>query len=99
MTLKPGVKIGGIKPETVVGLIVAEKVYQQFGSALTVTAVLDGQHMTGSLHYSGCAADLRTRGIAPEKVQGIAAAMRSQLGAEFDVVVESDHIHLEFDPR
>ena len=37
--------------------------------------------------------------IDMNKVRAIVKEMRSDLGENFDVVLESDHIHVEFDPR
>lgn len=95
MTIKPGVSITGIAPEAVLGLLVVATVFEQWGAHLTVTAVTDGKHMEGSLHYRGRAFDLRL----PEQKDLIVRELQSALGKQWDVVLEKDHIHVEFDPK
>ena len=55
--------------------------------------------MAGSLHYSGAAIDVRTRDLQPADVQKIIARIKSCLGDDFDVLLEVDHIHIEFQPK
>jgi conjugal transfer mating pair stabilization protein TraG len=64
-----------------------------------ITSGNDAQHMAGSLHYQDRALDFRTRDLSPVDVQRWAAAIRSRLGPDYDVVIESDHIHIEHDPK
>ena len=69
---------------------------------MVVTSLLDGTHSRQSLHWSGAAADLRTSamGISLAVAEILADGIRSRLpAAEFDVVVESDHIHMEWQPK
>lgn len=96
MILKHGVKISGIRPELVLALFMAERVYANHGERLTITSVLDGEHMMASLHYIGCAADLRRPAT---HFREIADHIRDNLGVEFDVVLNTDHIHIEFQPK
>jgi hypothetical protein len=63
-----------------------------------VTSVNDSKHMAGSKHYSDEAADLRTRDLSTVDVQRWAAAIRKRLGPDYDVVIESDHLHVEHYP-
>ncbi len=94
--LKPGVRLTGLRPELVIAVIAAERVYAKAGHDFTITAGIDGKHSTGSLHYSGAALDLRTRDVPAADVPMLAAQIRDCLGADFDVVIENDHLHLEF---
>ena len=66
---------------------------------LVVTSVLDGAHRVGSLHYTGNAADIRTRSLAPEDRRELESFAREVLGDAYDVVLESDHLHIEFQPK
>ena len=97
MKLKPGVRVYGIRPELVLALQAAERVWMAYGSELVVTSVSDGKHSRGSKHYSGCAADLRIWNLT--SVDGAAKELREARGEDFDVVVEGDHVHLEYDPK
>lgn len=99
MKIKQGVRIAGVKPELLFGLRVAESVYAKEGFELTVTAVVDGTHKVGSKHYVGMAADLRTIDLPVGAPARIVAALKAQIDQDFDIVLESDHIHLEYDPK
>ena len=69
------------------------------GYILTVTAGQDGVHMEGSLHYRGYAVDLRSRDIPEDQRAGLLAAMKETLGPKFDIILEGDHFHVEYDPQ
>ncbi len=100
MLFKPGVKIFGITPELMTGLLVADGIYHAQGFKMVVTSVVDGRHSLTSLHYAGQAADLRTRNMGTDDTkQEIGNLIRESLTSEFDVVVEKTHIHLEFQPK
>ena len=100
LSLKDGVKIAGICPELLVAVVVAERVYEKAGFDCTITSCTEGQHMAGSLHYKGAAIDLRTKNIPhPVELKQIVDRLKLCLGADFDVVVETDHLHIEFDPK
>ena len=75
-------------------------VYNQYGLTATLTSANDGIHMEGSLHYKNLAWDFRIWGIPDPKIA--AAELHRCLNAkhqDYDVVVESDHIHVEYDPK
>lgn len=67
---------------------------------VTVTSAKDGVHSPGSLHYVGLAVDIRTKDM--EFVSLSAKWIDRFLnvnGKRFDVIVEVDHIHIEFDDK
>ncbi len=97
--LKPGVRLTGIRPETLLAVMVAERAYNQAGHELVVTSCVDGKHGRGSLHYSGAAVDLRTRDVPSDAMQEIVAEIREALGADFDVILETDHLHIEYQAK
>lgn len=100
MKLKEGVSIEGASWRMWKAALVAEDVYHQFGFfELTITSGVDGKHGADSLHGKGLAIDIRTWHIASESLSVIAGEIRHRLGEEYDVVVEVDHIHIEYDPR
>ncbi|MFA7288303.1 MAG: hypothetical protein WC055_05425 [Melioribacteraceae bacterium] len=100
MELKETTKLNGIRAEILVGLIVAEGVYEDFGYGMVVTSVTDSKHSAGSLHYAGCAIDLRTRDIKDKAmIIKITETIRKRLTKDYDVVLEKDHIHIEYQPK
>lgn len=99
MKLKRGVKLNGVKPELLFGLVICDTKMAELGFECIVTSVCDGVHSSGSLHYAGYACDLRISHIKSEQPQFVAAVLSDSLGDEFDVVLEKDHIHLEFQPK
>ncbi len=64
-----------------------------------ITSGTDGQHMNGSLHYEGLAVDIRTLSATPEMRLAAFNSIKLALGENFDVILEKDHIHIEYDPK
>jgi hypothetical protein len=93
---KDGVSIKGLGVEALLGIMLVEQILTLKGKTTTVTSCLDGKHMEGSLHYKGQAFDLRTWVIETEDIDMIKGVL-GRLG--FDVVLEADHLHIEFDPK
>ena len=98
MMLKSGVEVYGIRPELVVAIMVAKDVVNEEGFDFVITSCTERgvQHSATSLHWSGCAFDMRTRDM-PASI--IADTIRERLGKEFDVIREDTHIHIEFQPE
>ena len=69
------------------------------GKEPIITSANDGQHMTKSLHYVGRAIDLRTRNLSLSEQRVVLRELKLRLGNAFDIILEPDHIHLEFDPK
>jgi hypothetical protein len=99
LLIKQGVRITGIRPELLIAVMAAERVYNEAGHDLTLTACIDGRHMAGSLHYSGQAVDVRTNDVPIAEVPKLVARIKACVGGEFDVLFESNHIHIEFQPK
>ena len=80
---------------------VAEAVYRQHGFGLVVTSLIDGVHPDRrNIHGTGLAADLRTRDIPQSTLAAIVRDIAAILDPQgYDVVVESNHLHVEFDPK
>lgn len=66
---------------------------------LVITSGRDGEHSATSLHYEGRALDVRTRTLTGPQQEQVATALRTELGADWDVVIEKHHIHIELDRR
>jgi len=97
--VKEPVRIFGMRPELVLGLQSMDDVFRESGEELVITSVIDGKHSRASLHYVGQAADIRTRNINREKLEGLVLKCRINLGPDFDLIIESNHLHLEFQPK
>jgi len=97
MRYKPGVKIQGIQPEIVATFPVIESAFSP--KEAIITSGRDGKHSPGSLHYSGNAVDLRIRHLVEGESGKILLLLQTWLTDEFDVVLEEDHIHVEFQPK
>lgn len=99
MQIKPGVRLIGLRPETCLAVTTAYSVFAHHDHDCVITSVTDGQHSYGSLHYAGCAFDLRSRHLNAETAQKVLADLKECLGQDFDVVLESDHFHVEYQPK
>ena len=96
VSIKSGVKLNGVKPETVVGMMIAQETFEPYD--FVITSVSDGKHSENSLHYSGNAFDCRTRHLTESQAQLVALQLKKNLGDEFDVVLEKTHCHIEYQP-
>jgi hypothetical protein len=98
--LKPGVDLRGLQPQLAIAYCIAPFVYSmKAGQRCVITSCSDGKHGPNSLHYKGRALDLRTSNLRPEQVHPVFITLKEALGESFDTVLESDHIHLEWDPK
>jgi hypothetical protein len=97
--LKSGVDLRGLKPQMAVAYTIACEVYADHMSHCVITSASDGKHGANSLHYQGLALDLRTRDLPEDMTQTIYSELKDALGEQFDVVLEDDHLHIEFDVK
>lgn len=95
---KPGAVLSD-KPEIVRARRIVAQVWQSRGATVTVTSGLDGTHQAKSLHYEGLAEDYRTSDAPKGQLLGMVSEIRALLGGSYDVVLESTHLHVEFDPK
>jgi hypothetical protein len=80
--------------------ITAEPIFVAAGQELVITSGTDSKHMEKSLHYAGRALDFRTRDLKDlPAVTAVAQSLKGALDRAYDVVVEKDHIHVEYDPK
>lgn len=70
-----------------------------FGREAVCTSILDGKHSKDSKHYSGNAFDLRIYIYTKEQVNDFVELLKNELRPDYDVVLEDDHIHVEYDPK
>ena len=106
VSLKIGVTLT-VTPQIDRILRVTQVAYEKvMGNAfqVVVTSGNDGTHMKWSKHYEDKALDFRTGHTwdPPLMTDAEAHAVRDELkgllGMGFDVVLEKDHLHVEYDP-
>ena len=98
MRLKKGVRIRGLRAEMAIALIMANEVCEKLGVEMVITSCTEGKHSWGSLHFSGGAFDFRKWAFSDGGSEA-REMLKEKLGAEFDVVLERTHIHVEFQPK
>ena len=99
LMLKEGVKIDLMQPQIALAASIIEMCYREIGMECVITAGNDGQHMSESRHYAGKAIDVRTRTVPEGSLDHLVGRIRECLGKNYDVVLEGDHLHVEYDPK
>lgn len=99
MKLKHSVRLQGLQPQILLAVMVADDVYKKYGKELVITSVNDSRHGKNSIHYRGNAIDTRTRYFSYDEKIAVYKEIKERLTVDFDVVLEKDHIHIEFDPK
>ena len=106
LRLKTGVRLTDLAPQMVLALNVADALWQRYSVVeCVVTSCNDSTHKTGSKHYAGRAADLRSKNLPSTSVKhAVLVELREALGPDFDVLLESEltpneHFHIEYDPK
>ncbi len=80
-------------------LTVAKEVVEGYGVEFVITSGCEGKHKKNSLHYQGHAIDVRTRDLPYHQRSPCAEEIHRRLDDDYDVLLESDHIHIEWDPK
>jgi hypothetical protein len=100
VNLKQGVRVQGLRPEILLAAIVADGVYRDLDARdAVITSCVDGSHSPGSKHYVGAAIDLRIWTLEEAKHKTAVRMLKERLTDDYDVVLEHDHIHVEYDPK
>jgi hypothetical protein len=101
MNIKQTVITENTDPRIWYALGVADTLHQQMlRTPITVTSMRDGIHGPNSLHPAGQAADIRTRHLSTDRQTAFLLPLKAMLyPLGFDVILESDHIHIEYDPK
>lgn len=97
MKIKKGVALAGMSPTLAIATQIVEPILAKYGQELVITSCMDGKHKRSSAHYTGMAIDLRIWDITD--ADRCVEEMQYNLGKNYDVLLENDHIHLEFDPE
>jgi hypothetical protein len=98
MEIKVGVKIENVSTDLLYAMYMTARLMDVVKVDFVVTSVNDGVHKVGSLHYKGNAFDFRIRNFGEVSVFAFCSKLRLALGSKYDVVLESDHVHVEYDP-
>lgn len=99
---KPGVIIQGLKPVMFPLIVYASNIhFKLFNSKkMVITSVLDGKHMKFSRHYRGLAFDVRINDKSIDEIHLFYNALATDINLkDYDIVLEKDHIHIEYDPK
>lgn len=89
-----GVDLSRLHPAIWHAIKIAHVVWNK--EEIIITSTWEGTHVDWSFHYRYEAFDLRPPQFARDhKV----ITLREQLGPDYDVVDEGDHIHIEYDPK
>jgi hypothetical protein len=99
MRVKHGVDIFGIQPELVLGMLIVDAAFGAYGRDAVLTSVCDGKHSQRSLHYKGMAFDVRTRDVPEDDQDSIVDLIRANLPKDWDIVLETTHLHVEYDRK
>lgn len=96
MLIKLGVDISRLNRPIRRTLTPVENIFLKYDDEGVITSTYEGNHMPSSLHYNNDAYDIGR----PEKhTVLIVQEIKDRLGRHFDVVLESDHVHIEYDPK
>lgn len=78
---------------------IADQVHQEMvGAEVVITSAKDGKHrVERSAHYRGDAIDVRIWYIEGQELEFV-SRVRTALGLEYVVILESDHVHIHWSP-
>lgn len=98
LKFKEGVQLTATKAVNQI-LDAGVQVFDTLAKDCVVTAGRDGVHQIQSKHYTDEALDLRRFHLEPHEVEPVVQGLKQALGKDFDVVLEHDHLHVEYDPK
>ena len=99
MKIKKGADIKGLNIHMRPALIAANKIWKNLNQELVITSGLDSTHSAGSLHYYGRAIDVRTYYFSTLEKTIAYESLKKALGKDFYIKLETDHIHIGYDPK
>jgi hypothetical protein len=96
---RPEVRLGFIDKRLTRVLQAAAVWSFRTGVDVAVNSIEDGApvHMQGSLHGFGLAIDLETARDVASETQQLGEFLAKWLDRDYDVVLEADHVHVEWD--
>lgn len=99
LVFKQGVYPDGLHPEILYALKVATIIFEEIGKDFVVTSARGGRHKDHSFHYSGSAVDARRKHLTLQQVEDCHLKLTERLGADYTVLLESDHWHIHYRPK
>ena len=96
------VKMCGMTPQIVLGLMVIEQVFKEHGYDCYGRSIVDGKHSKGSSHKRGMAIDvipIRGELLTDSVREVILRKVQDRLTPEFQFIDEKDHYHLQWKPQ
>ena len=99
MRAKDGAELRELSREAWWAAFVADQIHRRLtGEEVVITAGTDGRHrVERSSHYRGDGLDFR-RWILEDQAQRFADELRTALGPDYVVILESDHVHCHWSP-
>jgi len=96
--LKLGVRLPPSIAIPIAHTIIVE-VFRELESDCVITSGREGVHKRSSEHYNDRALDYRIWGVVTRLRHALVERISHRLGNDFDVVLEDNHLHIEFDPK
>jgi hypothetical protein len=96
MRLKRGVNIEGVHWKMFSAMFIIAPILEALGQECVVTSGVEGHHSRTSRHYIGCALDFRNRDLSHADRLVVRDKMQAELGAEFVVINEGNHFHIQW---
>ena len=108
LTLKDGVRLGGLVPQMVLAARIIEARYDRLGVECVITSGNDSTHsgkpVAGDAvdpHYAGKALDVRIQTVPVDQREGLVTTIQAALGSEFVVLHEgagtsNEHLHVQY---
>jgi hypothetical protein len=99
MKIKENVIMAGLQLPMRLAMMKANEIWEDLGQELVITSALDGEHVSGSLHYFGYALDFRTRYFDKKKrllAYRLLADALKIYGNDYRVILHDTHIHVEY---
>ena len=103
--VKKGVVFKAFRPEILELIVAITEISIRGGFDIWITSANDSKHRPNSYHFEDLAIDLRIRNLSEEELKKLIECLHDlgryipQNHEYYDVVLEKDHIHIEFDMR
>lgn len=93
------IDLSNLNPALNIALYTLDKIIEQYTPFTVITCGREGKHSYTSLHYSGNAVDIRSRGLTKEQQLEVKKEFDKAMNIDYDFVIEDDHFHLEYQPK